>query len=734
MKVDVAILNALAEEKEAITRELKKRCDLPLSYSGEKGRRYEVYTLPVNTGTTIRVATCPLLNVGPIAAAVGTSHMTIDISPTITILVGIAAGNPEHCDAPELGSVVIGTRIYDYVLRKDTTSGPQANFRPFNCEPVLLGSIDEWKRASTWHRRVDAVRPDGNRALPKTTTGAVLSGSSVLADPDRRRALIDETPDRDLVAFEMEAAGVAAVLAQDPEHNSFLFLKGVSDYGDAGMSDSNPNKDKWREYAASAAAVCTIELLSESLGSRLAEYRPRADPKELFATKTRRALECFLESYNESAPFLRATADAIRRAAVDEISDIAMAAVGTARKGQAYRAEIGGSQQFLIRAKGIFGPATKIFAFSLDNVSTFWMSAPTQTVSTYIANHAGGKPSNPDVMRTFVFSTPRAAHQHAARLDYHAKHFPNTFVCSKEHYELLLDNEMLANRDEVGRWLKGDFALLEYDAVGDVRYFADLEGGDVIGLQPIQGKGGVTCNIRVDDVRAMCEDFASLCVGGEIRMVKGVPMLKWVPGLVRPRDSDSRKRWADLLRLMFPQTTAEVLHLTGVTLRADQSGYKEFREALARLTVDLGERAGSKSLVERYRIKQIRLAKRIKYDDNAPRDGVTNGRLHYAKGDLPEDVVVIGIAEEGHLRGFLADRAHLILRLGLFLAMAKTNARLEKVLADNKICSVADLEKLGARAKEVYEEIEEAAALWRMDLRDDELIQELVGQELPRFG
>jgi hypothetical protein len=105
---------------------------------------------------------------------------------------------------------------------------------------------------------------------------------------------------------------------------------------------------------------------------------------------------------------------------------------------------------------------------------------------------------------------------------------------------------------------------------------------------------------------------------------------------------------------------------------------------------------------------------------------VTGGRLHYANDSLPKNVVIMRIAEMGDLKGFLADKDHTRLRMKLFVELAKTNTELREVLTAHKVWSVEDLARLGSKAMAVYEAIEAAAGLWRIDLQDDEMLEELV--------
>jgi hypothetical protein len=552
-----------------------------------------------------------------------------------------------------------------------------------------------------------------------------VSGSYVLADEKKKADLRNQCPSRRLLAIEMEAGGIKAMLEHDQEHNSFLLVKAFSDWAGDDKDDASIGKDLWHPYACKSAAVCTSELITECLGARLSNYRQQPDAAKRFQAKASSALTCFIESCHDLPGSFQNTARDLFLSAVHEAEQIAASlswSPRTARDISEFRARIGQGQQFLLRARPIFGGASQIMAFSVDTVSTFWTAEEMKPlVKTYIDSQGGGKVPNEKVIRTFVFTTPEEAHRYARRLDYHAARFPNTFVCSAEHYLRLLREVVAVDESAATEWTGSDFALLDYELQdGDViSYFADLEASQLAVRRIVDD---VVAGVQIAHVRKLCEDFVLRCATpGNTTEICGVPILKWLPSLW-----EDKGRWENILAQMFDERTADVYHVTGFTV-GNGPHYAAFRRSLARLKNDLwtGSR-GRKSLTRRYGLRGIGLTKLEEYGDGRPRDRLTKGRLHYVSQGLPKDVIIVRVADQADLEGFLADEEHTRLRLELFLELAKSNATLDEVLRRHGIKSFNDLKKLGVTAEHVYEEIENAAALWRVDLQNDEMLDEIV--------
>jgi nucleoside phosphorylase len=629
MKVHVALLSALPEEHDALALALSEYDARPTEYKGDMDRHYDIYRLPVKPEGSrlkrglneIRVALCELTDKGPINSAVATSTMLLDLSPTLTILVGIAGCMNDPGTKLGLGDVAIAEHVIDHVLGKRQNGKDLPDWIEYHCDLKLLSSIKQW--CSSWKGTISIPRPDGQPIAPKAGCGAFLSGGIVLADEVKRKAFVKRVTKRKLVGIEMEAAGVKAVLEHDQTHDSFLMIKAFSDFAGKDKSDGAPAKDSWHAYACSAAAACTIDLLRERIGTRLEHYRVVQEPCSLFRRKAMAALDCFIESYAGASSFFPATARAVFESTVNEIEEMAKATLaessGAQPEGRRFRTKIGQEYQFLIRAQEVFSHASRILAFSVDNVSTFWVSDDLRPdVQAYISCQAGGVPGNEQVMRTFVFTTPEEAHRYARRLDYHAKLFPNTFICSKEHYDQLIRTRLAINEAAIAALLGRDgtegrdFAVLEYsgnDQAEPKSYFADLDRG-VLTVQAITRRhvGGV----QIDNMRSFCEKAITGCATpGGVSSVEGIPVMKWKCNIWH----SDKQQWARCLATMFEEQTADVYHVTGFSIdkgEHTEDGYKDFREMLVDIKNDIrSHRGGRKSLASRYRVRGIGLTQRV---------------------------------------------------------------------------------------------------------------------------
>ena len=230
--------------------------------------------------------------------------------------------------------------------------------------------------------------------------------------------------------------------------------------------------------------------------------------------------------------------------------------------------------------------------------------------------------------------------------------------------------------------------------------------------------------LTLASIERVSEEFIKMCsVPGETSEVFKLPVLRWKPGLWK-----NSTVWARVLKRMFEQRTAIVYHLAGFNVTAGEFS-ADFRRALIKMKNDIQTHGhGKRSLASKHDIRTIALMRRIDYGKQRPSDGVTGGQLHYTRV-APNDVVFMRFPEEKDLKGFLADTDHTLLRMTVFLEFAKTNSKLASVLSKHNIREAKDILRLVGNKRKIYEEIERAAALWRIDFRDDEMIDELVESE-----
>lgn len=755
MKVDVVIMAALREERDALLRTLDRlssgkrgKSHPPRQYcTNDKSRTYEIRIITVkdnnDTEAKITIAVPNITEVGPLKAAAATSRLLQDISPRLTILVGIAGCMHPNAGAAKLGDVAVATQVYDIGNYKIRPNERNPNWTGSKCDAKLLPLIMGWTPSPKWKDRILAKKPAEHPSDVNVHFGSFLSGSWLIADEATKLELADQTPSRNLCAIEMEAAGIVSILEQDHEHASFLVIKSFTDFGDA---DSTSTRDEWKLFASAAAAEYTATLLVECIGKCVKGLRTQQSNERAFEQSAYGALKCFTESFAFAKPYFTDTATRVFDEAIEEVIGLGKIAAPNDTAGEAkgmtriFRAKLGAGRQFLTRAEGIFGHASKIVAFSLDSVSTFWASPKMRVEVKKYIDHQGTKQflekaaglPRENVFRLFVFTTPERAHDYARRLDYHSRKFPNTFVCSLDHYRELLRTRVVSRPEYTQRWTTRDYGLLTYEGQHGISasYFATFEDEDFT-IRPIDEGSEEIEGVRIARATELLQTMAQDCGPARVSDIYGVPILKWVPGFWETKKG--RQQWAKALGELFTEEHADVFHATGFKI-ARHEDYTVFRQALAELKNDLNRGTASGSL-NRFGIRNIRLTRRLDYKKHPPHpiDETTKGKLFYPEKELPSDVIVMRVADREKLHGFLSHPDHLRLRLKLFMTLAKTNPKLKRLLERHSIKDIQDLIKLKNKDR-IYSSLENAAQLWRVDLSDHQLVHELVSSEPQPFS
>ena len=734
MLVDVAIMTALSMEREAVIAAFE--CDDCVSKERFETDTAELYLIYLMRSAAhpdrpqLRVAICPSTGMGPIKAAVKTAQMLHDLSPTVTILVGIAG-----CMTPELGTgvrptlgdVAICTGFHDILLGKQNDGKLDPEWTPYQCDNTLVRDIEDWCYVQPWFASVTMPRPDSSETVPKAILGHFVSGNYVLADNKTKTKLKSKVPNRRLLAIEMEASGVKAVLESHPANNSFLMIKGLSDWATgADKNNTNPKKDVWHFYASHAAAIFTRKMLVNGLWQRIQRYKIPADPTVTLERSATGALNCFLGSYGKTAPFVVKTARILLDEMVREVTALAREPL----KDGEYRAKLDHGHQFLLRAKEVFGNAFKVDAFSVDVISTFWQSRTFKSqVKQYIDNQAGGLVPNNNVTRIFVFSTPEEAHKYSRILDYHAERYPNTFICSREHYEKHVAATLTMDSASAKEWSQRDFAILEYSDRPATKFLAFLEGETLV-VSPIVSEYVHDLVIpRAIDLFSRLKKIEE----SSVMSLQNAGFLRWKKGFW-----ERKQEWAEALGLMFEQVTADVFHIAGFSAGRAQ-GYFQLRQAIAQMKMDINggnDRQGS--LATKFGIKGAWMGSKIEYQEGArPRDKISQGQLQYKAVGLPKDIVVMRFDDSAAMDAWLGDGDHAALRFAILNDIATTDTTLKKVMDDFNVHSADELRALCRRdpelARRAYEAIEATGAIWRVDLRDDEVLDVLVNTEPPTF-
>jgi nucleoside phosphorylase len=705
MIVDVLVVSALQDEHTA----LRAVFDAQTSTAHGESRwrhqtvgTYEVYT----SSKRLTVALVPpFARMGQLAASVAVAKVLRDVQPQLIVLGGIAGCMRERGLEFAFGDIVVSDQIIDYEPKKVTETGIEYRWEAYqscaHLHPLIASRPrDEW---NSYAFDLPA-RPDALERAPIVHIGSVFSGNEVVKDATAKAELMRIRPNT--IAVEMEAAGVAALLRGLEMPDRFLMIKSLVDFADKAKNDD------WRYYCCQASALYIAYIVDTILPT----YLPRITTSQRdddFMSRSKHALLNFLRQA-QGTSFLEPMATAIHDDIVTEI--IRLARLG-ADGGEVYTAAVGTGHQYLVRAEPLFAKASRIFATSLDTVSTFWIENDNRpTVKRYIDAHKGPAGSR-GVMRLFVFSTPEEAHRHAERLDYHARFFENTFVCSLAWYADMLKHRLA--RQEPRIYLEKDFAILEFAADGSETYFADLTGVELslrrAMLEPWHS--GVDCAATI----ALFEELSRIRPGA---LGQKNSVLKWKAGLWA-----QKKLWADYLERMFVERSADAFHLVSFDVAPEE--YAGLRAVLADIKYSIldGRRdspaGASSALATRYDIKDLWLLQRIDRQQDRLFDQRTGAELHYERGATNPYLLLIRFGDRNALKGFMTDPDQLQLRLALFEHLG---VKVQPLLSSWK-CE--DLVRAGAgrRRQSLYLEVLDALAAGKMkrfDYWDDELIFHLV--------
>ena len=246
-EVDFAIVTALPIEREAVVARLEgvvRISDPDDPYTFHFG------TIPFGDKTNYTAVVMQLLEMGNIEAAASATALLNRWKPKHVLMVGIAAGIGKN--GVRIGDVVVASSVYYYEPGKRKEGSEERRPRTFVVDRVLYGKALNYE-AAEWKDNIN-VPPPGKRTgfVPKAHFGPIASGEKVIADQGTIDQLVSEVPK--MVGVAMEGAGVA----QSAENNQcgFLEIRGASDLGDKKKKD-----DKWRPFAAHAAAAFAIGFL-----------------------------------------------------------------------------------------------------------------------------------------------------------------------------------------------------------------------------------------------------------------------------------------------------------------------------------------------------------------------------------------------------------------------------------------------------------------------------------------
>ncbi len=248
--VDFAVVVALPKELAAVKKFFPELAQVAVGPSSSHS--YYRGTIPTAGGGTYRMVVTLLHSMGNLQAAHATADLIREWNPRFILVNGIAGGLSKG--RQDFGDVVASDSIVYYELAKVRSAGQERRNRQFPADPTLLDGILNLT-GSAWRRRLPP-RPDGAKAddtHPRVHVGPIASGEKVIAAVEAADEL--RSTQANLIAVEMESAGVASAAFSAVKKVGFLVIRAICDFADESKDD------RWHDYAAQSAAACLREFV-----------------------------------------------------------------------------------------------------------------------------------------------------------------------------------------------------------------------------------------------------------------------------------------------------------------------------------------------------------------------------------------------------------------------------------------------------------------------------------------
>lgn len=247
---DSVIITALPLERDAV---LAKLQDIELIEI--KGRSYHKSFIAKENGEYGKVVVLCLFAMGNTSSALATAQAINVWNPHNLFLTGITGGLKGT--GVKLGDVVIASQIVGYDIGKIFESHYEPRYESLPSSYRLLQAAHELPLLQ-WQRELKVIPPIKVKRKSKAHFGVVGSGDKVVASED----FIEQFRGHwsKMVAVEMEGFGFTAAAYQAATVPGSILIKGISDWADS------KKDDRWRNYAADAAASYTVSLIKSIFG------------------------------------------------------------------------------------------------------------------------------------------------------------------------------------------------------------------------------------------------------------------------------------------------------------------------------------------------------------------------------------------------------------------------------------------------------------------------------------
>jgi len=389
-------------------------------------------------------------------------------------------------------------------------------------------------------------------------------------------------------------------------------------------------------------------------------------------------------------------ADAILESVEDELD----------RVSENYAIDLGIERNFLIRAKAIFSLAKKVYATSLDTISTFWtLDELRRTAHDYIRSQS------PATVRLFIFKDALSAHLYSQVLEAHNQAYGTNGVgavllCSMDSYRCMM-RAILADNPQV---YENDFAFIE---TGEASVLARLNGSQLQFNILNPAKPNAFFPVSQELFAALMEE-ASLTPPGEIneklREAQKGRILRWSPTFIQ-----DRAIWAEKLKELFDASDVSGGYLHQIFLRGDipLDDIVSVRNSLLALkaTGEVG-------------FEDVWLGSR---SPMSLRDGQFGGRIEMGEDDDSGYCLILRFSNKEDLVKYLTSKQHSRIRKGLYSTFSEEIVGL--------YAEAENLSEKGRDTSGIFEKIEAAARPFfrRREYAGNERIDDIVKVSPRRF-
>lgn len=195
-----------------------------------------------------------------------------------------------------------------------------------------------------------------------------------------------------------------------------------------------------------------------------------------------------------------------------------------------------------------------------------------------------------------------------------------------------------------------------------------------------------------------------------------------------------KRAWARRLHDLFQDRQTDAFHIAGFSPQ-NQEQHDALRKILSRLKYGgLKPKRSTASYMEEMGIDVVRLVKRLDYDGDSPRDGISGVALDYgSKENRPTACILMKFSDRSHLRRFMEDSVHSSLRYELIWELGKCVPALADLFKTEGVSDPGELLARMKRDRLFAENVLQSAPVWRLDFLEDEMIDEIVESVPERY-